>query len=95
MRLTARLPDVPLPRVRCAICDKPVDRVVASYEVAPMCHVLTVQCHGDSESMRLEDYLLAEIGTDVARQIRSQEGVAFATKRIGPPARFNAPDSEE
>lgn len=92
--LTAPIPDVPLPRVRCALCDKLVERVVVSYEVATMCHVISVKCHGDSESMRMEDYLLADLGVDVKRQILSQEGVAFGARRL-PPARFNAPDSEE
>jgi len=74
--------DALLPRVRCAICDKPVDQVTAWNDPANSRQLLAVSCHGATETMELMVHDLCRLGPDGTRQIFEQEGVAFAAPRI-------------
>ncbi|SEK36328.1 hypothetical protein SAMN04515666_101328 [Bosea lupini] len=72
------------PRIRCALCDRPVSEVEQWRNDASMTVRLRVFCHGDSDAMELPLHALAD--PDFADQLRNQEGVAFATARLDPPA---------
>lgn len=74
--------DPRLPRIRCAVCDKPVDHIVWSEDRANDTQVLAVSCHGERETMSLSDLDIDQLGPDGYRQIMEQEGIAFATRRL-------------
>lgn len=68
-----------LPRIRCAICDKPVDRVFEEHDHINDVWRLKVQCHGDTDEMRVQ---LFKFTPEQLAQMKDQEGVAFSVKRI-------------
>jgi hypothetical protein len=78
-----------LPRIRCALCGHRVELVECWRDERDLTLQLRVCCHGDSDSMELPLRDLADF--DLVEQLRGQEGVAFATPRLDPPAgRFPA-----
>lgn len=68
-----------LPRIKCAICQKPVDSVKAwkdhQYDVL----VIVVTCHGDTDRMEIDFHLTNQ---KTLQSIQESEGVAFTGKRI-------------
>lgn len=71
-----------LPRVRCAICERPVERLVWERSPSEFGVSLTAYCHGDEDRMRVEDSFLARLSKEEADELFSSEGVAFLAKRI-------------
>lgn len=69
----SRPPEV---RITCAICDKPVDQMRMDYDVANGRHIVTVWCHGDTDTCEIPEVELARGQIDVT------SGRAFTTKRI-------------
>lgn len=77
-----------LPRVRCAICGKQVDRVTILYSESARESVLRVDCHGAVERMTVSDGDKAAWAAEERAQWEAVsrgevEGVAFANKQIG------------
>lgn len=68
-----------LPRIRCAICDKPVDRIFEEHDHINDVWRLKVQCHGDTDYMAVP---LFKLSIEQIDQIKGQEGVAFTVRRI-------------
>lgn len=69
-----------LPRIRCAICDKPVDEVFEMYDDMNCKWWLKVRCHGDADVMAVP---LFKLTPEQVNEMRNQEGVAFSVNRIG------------
>lgn len=71
-------------RVRCAVCDKPIEKWEIEHSVMDQSRTLTVFCHGEKDAMKLTDKGLFELGPDVCRALESGkiEGVAFTTNRL-------------
>lgn len=69
-------------RIRCAICDKPVNRWEHWRNEEHMMQTIKVYCHGDTDSMKLSDFDLAHMTREQRSQLENQEGVAFTTKRL-------------
>lgn len=73
-----------LPRIRCAVCCKPVDKIAMWEEQRLGLHgrniKLQVWCHGDKESAEVNTWDLFQAGVREVHDL--PEGVAFATKRI-------------
>lgn len=69
-----------LPRIRCSICEKPVDEVIEMYDELSCEWRLKVRCHGDTDVMAVPLFKLTAQQID---QMKDQEGVAFTVKRIG------------
>jgi hypothetical protein len=67
-------------RVRCAKCERPVDRIEQWETEADYRLEIRVFCHGDRETMSLSLYDVED--AEVVKQIKGQEGVAFATARL-------------
>ena len=73
--------DRPLwPRIRCALCDKPVDRIEWRDDPRSFARIISVYCHGDRDTMELTEECIQQRG--LADQIMEQEGVAFSAARI-------------
>lgn len=70
-----------LPRVRCAICDKPVDTVHIEQSFLKNSIFITVECHGDTDTMEIRFRDIRLIMPDVIEELFSTDGVAFAVKR--------------
>ena len=68
-----------LPRIRCAICDKPVDEVIEWYDDLSCEWRLKVRCHGDTDYMAVPLFKLSPEQID---QMKGQEVVAFTVRRI-------------
>ena len=69
-------------RIRCAICNKPVDRWATWADPATDTHVIRAFCHGDRDEMRVTAGFLYSLNRDERKRLQNSEGVAFATKRI-------------
>jgi hypothetical protein len=67
------------PRIRCAICQKPVDAIEWLDDYTTRDRVIRVRCHGDTDEMRLPADLLIKLHR--ANALPS-EGEAFTTQRI-------------
>lgn len=65
------------PRIRCAICQKPVDRLEWGTEEFGRWLIVRAYCHGDVDTMHLDAWQMQNM-----REIDLQDGVAFETKRI-------------
>lgn len=68
-------------RVRCAVCNKPVESMLVCDELEQGGKMIWVRCHGASDAMFLPLFALHE--RDEVRQIQQQEGVAFRVARLG------------
>lgn len=68
-----------LPRIRCAICEKPVDEVIEMYDELSCEWRLKVRCHGETDYMAVQ---LFKFTPEQLAQMKDQEGVAFSVKRI-------------
>lgn len=62
-------------RIRCAKCDKLVDRVYWSEDNWSNVVTVIVRCHGETDKMCID---LSELSVNDIKQIERQEGVAFA-----------------
>jgi len=62
--------------IRCAQCDKPVEKWEYFYDVCRMVHRIKVWCHGEKDQCEVPDFFVTEAGRELA------EGVAFTTKRL-------------
>ena len=65
------------PRISCAICQKPVDRLEWETEEFGRRLIVRAYCHGDVDTMQLDAWQMHNM-----REHDLQEGVAFETKRI-------------
>jgi len=72
-------------RIRCAICDRPVERWECWEDPRTMSQKLVVYCHGDKDAMSLSFRDMAEMGPGELRRMAASEGVAFTTKRLPTP----------
>ncbi len=68
-----------VPRIRCAICDKPVEKVEWWEEAHSREWVIRATCHGDTDRM---SFVIAAESEAMLEQIKTGEGMAFTTKRI-------------
>lgn len=74
------LPSPPrLPRINCAICRKPVDKVVVRDDDCEKMRYIRVSCHGATDEMRID---LMQLTSSQIKQMNEGEGLAFATKKI-------------
>lgn len=73
MPVPANIPHPSIPPIRCAVCDRPVERVHAEISELMHCIEITVWCHGETDSMQLTQRFLAE-GEE---QIMREGGIAF------------------
>ncbi len=73
-----------LPRIRCAICDKPVDVIEVWADIAHH-HDLVVEvtCHGAKDRRRISQHALAELPADFLWG----EGVAFDQAELPAPVK--------
>ena len=69
-------------RIRCAICDKPVDTISMDYSISKKTYEITVGCHGDTDTMRLDLHFIQSADRETLDGLARQEGVAFTTPRI-------------
>lgn len=75
----SELVNLELPRPRCALCNKPVDSFVRTYD-SMTCRVkFYVACHGATEETYLNDKELEEMPTGALRF-----GEAFKQKLLEP-----------
>lgn len=65
--------------IRCAICDRLVNRIEAWHDQIRDVYVVKVYCHGDTDQMEIRPYDLEKRQFDM---IYETEGLAFMTKRI-------------
>lgn len=72
-----------LPRIRCAICNKPVDCVTV-YTDGPRYSavVVDVECHGATDRMEISAIDAMNLGPEGMRQLLDQEGIAFLNARL-------------
>lgn len=70
-RLVAPAPGL---RVRCAVCEGPVEKWESWQENDTGDVVIRVHCHGETEEMRV---LAAQMTSDMVRTLNGQIGVAF------------------
>ena len=70
-----------MPRIRCAVCERLVERVEWEHELYSRQTRITVRCHGETETMRSDTMSLSYAQME---ELKDQEGVAFETKRINP-----------
>lgn len=68
--------------IRCAVCNKPVDRVETQYRIWDYRYEVKAFCHGAVDVMTIDELDFAMI-RDLPEQLESQEGVAFTTKELG------------
>lgn len=75
--------DIKLPRVRCVICDKLVDKVQVDYDPVNDRHRIVVRCHGDKDVMEASGYQIQD-DPEFWRAVAGGhvEGLAFTTKRL-------------
>lgn len=66
-----------LPRVDCAICKRPVEKIEASRDDATMEFRLRVWCHGETRVMVVSDFDLQDDEGALTRALESGVGVAF------------------
>lgn len=66
------------PRIRCAKCDKLVDRVYWEERYDTCDRFIEVECHGQKDSMVLTEKMLIENH----RALQDQEGMAFITAAL-------------
>lgn len=69
-------------RIRCAKCNKPVDRWEMWDEENPPKKVIRAFCHGDIDTMFMTLLDLSKLTRDDIQQLENQEGLAFQTDRI-------------
>lgn len=63
-------------KIRCAVCQRPIERVEMFYSPELQIHVLTAFCHGEKDDMKVRAQDMIEVPNFVD-QLFSQEGVAF------------------
>lgn len=69
-----------MPRIRCAVCCKPVGEVRVFEDDVERMRYIRVRCHGASDEMQID---LRKLSRSDIEQMNHGEGVAFAHKRIG------------
>lgn len=69
------------PRISCAVCRRPVDRVSWSDDHDTGERVIRAHCHGDVDEMRVD---LRKLTRAQLRALEASQGVAFTTRRIEP-----------
>ena len=70
---------VSIPPIRCAVCNKIVDRwkIEENYEAYTI-HI-AVWCHGERDTCEIQKYFIMEAGADA---LARSEAVAFARKQL-------------
>ena len=66
-------------RLRCAKCNKPVDKVVWQDDPYSGIRQIAAYCHGKRDTMTIDPMLLSPAQIE---EMKLQEGVAFATQAI-------------
>lgn len=75
-----------LPRIRCAVCDKPVEHMEWGNDYSRnWSQFIRVRCHGEWDEMRIDPEVMRRKAD--YDQLMHQEGIAFVTKR---PPEFTA-----
>lgn len=69
-------------RIRCAICDKPVDKWTVWNNALDHSRTIEVECHGDKDTMVIRDVDLLNLSLAQLTELENQEGVAFQDKRL-------------
>lgn len=71
-----------MPRIHCAVCDKPVDRTDVVHLLPEKVLRIEVWCHGAQDSMEINAW---DMSPDMLAQLHNQRGVAF----MAPPSITN------
>lgn len=71
-----------MPRVRCAVCNTPIERMMLKETADLMGHELVVFCHGEEDRMILSNHDLEAMGPEGVHQLHAQEGIAFVAKKF-------------
>ncbi len=66
------------PSIRCAVCNKSVDRIVVAENKQDFTLSIWAYCHGERDEMRLPLRALVDHG----KEILSSTGIAFQHNRI-------------
>lgn len=66
-------------RLRCAKCNKPVDKVVWQDDPYSGVRQIAAYCHGERDTMTIDFLVLSPAQIE---EMKLQEGVAFATQAI-------------
>jgi hypothetical protein len=66
-------------QIKCAICNKPVERVAWFDEFETGMLVIEAYCHGEKDVMRID---LKKIDLSTLKALEYTDGVAFSTKRL-------------
>lgn len=69
-------------RIRCAICNKPVDTIRMEFLNSDGAYEVTVGCHGDTDTMRITLEFIRSADRQTLDGLARQEGDAFTTPRI-------------
>lgn len=67
------------PRIRCARCNKLVDRVYWCDDLDTKTRLIEVTCHGEKDTMTLD---MKTLTPSTLGEMAHQEGVAFATELL-------------
>lgn len=73
---------IPTLRIRCAICDKPVDRVTVMPGVYRSAFTIEAECHGETDRMEVTQIDAINLGPDGIKQLQKQEGIAFLNAKL-------------
>jgi len=71
-----------VPKITCAVCSKPVDRILVYRDLYCRLTAIRVFCHGEEDDMELTDEFVSEIGPRELAQLQQTGGLAFTTKKI-------------
>lgn len=66
-------------RLRCAKCNKPVDKVMWQDDPYNGIRQIAAYCHGERDTMTVDSLVLSPAQIE---EMKLQEGVAFATQAI-------------
>lgn len=74
-------------RIRCAVCDKPVDDVLLDEDRVNFCYRIIVRCHGSRDEMIFTSSDVIRHGEEGWEALMGSEGLAFKYReawRFGP-----------
>jgi hypothetical protein len=71
---------ITMPKIKCAVCDKLVDKTEIEHKAYDMSVVIRVWCHGETEICKLSSEFLHNLEPVNFKQL--EHGVAFTNKKI-------------
>ena len=66
------------PVIMCAVCSKPVDSAIFSYDEMTRMTSIVVHCHGRADRMQLSEEDKMRLGRKALKSIAQSVGVAFS-----------------